>query len=208
MSITKAITANAYKNNSATVVYGGNVPSNSTVVTNAPGLTVVGFRGGKVGSSVPEAHTDANIAGGTYRRGTYKPYSAGNYGLQVAGQYVMMGQSTHLAGVANTTLQSCANNGFRIGVKRVRGIRTSWTSAWSWTAPSGTNAHGENTLKVTYTATKATHNYSNDGTVGNTNEFGSDAEAAPTRAVPGEFTYAEGKGGGLPTQRDYPAVVG
>lgn len=178
MATTKAITANAIKNNGATVFYGGNVPSTSRVVTNVLGLTAAGYRSGKHGSVVPNSVS----------YGVYPVNNTGNFAKMTVGKYVTMKQATELAGLATTKLLFGANADVRLSINKVESMRTSFLSGWSFSASSEAGA------RVSYT-------YSNKNL-----SFGNDDAARPTRAIPGELTY--NKGASTPTNDDYKAKTG
>lgn len=87
----KCVSANAVKDNGATVMWGGNVPSDSKVVTNVIGRTTVGFHpfyGSNVGTI----------------SGFNKPSSATPFNVMTVGKYVVIRMCTQLNSVANTIL--------------------------------------------------------------------------------------------------------
>lgn len=178
MATTKAIEENAIKNNGATVLYGGNVPSNATRVTNVIGMTAVGYHSGKHGSVVPN-DVDSGI---------YPVNNAANFAKMVPGKYIAMKQTTELAGSATNVLLFGDNAGGHRSIHKIEEMRTSKLSAWSVATTS------EGGARTTYT-------YSNLNL-----GFNEDNAARPTRAVPGELTYQ--KGSNTPVNDDYKPRTG
>lgn len=174
----KAVSANAYKNNGATVMYGGNVPTGNT---NSLDYTYIGRRSFFPGPKVVTGRTG-------------KALSGGDFAYQVAGKWVMVGGNVTatLAGVANTSLLSGAADFGRRSINKMINLRSTFVTAWSWTMGSTT----------TYTATKSNKNII-VGTVGVSNQYGNDNEATSSRTLPGELTYM--KGAVAPVNADYPA---
>lgn len=204
--VAKAVAANGYKNDGATVVYGGAVTSGDRVVTNTPGMTTVGYHSGRHGSKVPSAHTSTEIGNGTYTRGTFKALAAGDFATQVPGRYIMRRYTQYLANVATNALTFGSHLVARRSIHKLERLRTTFLSARTWTAPSGNNASGDPKSTTTYTYTESDQNnllYSP-----NTGGFdGTDNAARPTLAVPGELVYIQGNPN-APKQADYPEKTG
>lgn len=175
----KAVSANAYKNNGATVMYGGNVPSGGR--TNSLDYTYIGRRSFFPGPKVVSGRTG-------------KALTSGTFAYQAAGKWVMVGGNVTatLAGVANTSLQSGAADFGRRSINKMVNLRSTFVTAWAWTAGSTT----------TYAATKSNQNIV-AGTIGNADEYGNDNESTSSRTLPGELTYM--KGAVAPVNADYPA---
>jgi hypothetical protein len=113
--------------------------------------------------------------------------SAGTYGKMAAGSFVAMRMATSLAGISDTTLLTgAADFGQRksINVNESNYTLHAVSSSWDYL----TGQFNNNPVPVT-----------NDS-------FGTDDAARPTRSVPGEFVYHEGKA--TPTQDDYDAKTG
>ena len=121
--------------------------------------------------------------------GTLKAVSAGTFERpMVSGQYVMMRQG-YVGGAASTFLNSGAADFGRRSINVKTNRRSYHITSWNY---------------VTGAATKGA----------DTNDtFNDDHAATPTRAIPGELTYAHhglAKSGALaiPLNADYPAVTG
>lgn len=202
--VTKAITANAYKNDGATVVYGGNVVSGDRVVTNTLGRTVVGYHTSRHGSKVPSPRSNAQIAAGATIP-TFKPLSSGNFAQQTKGRYIIRGYTAYLANVATNVLTYGSHLVARRSIHKNERLRTTFVSAFSWTAPTGNNASNNPQSTTTYSYTESNQNslaYSP-----NTDGFdGNDNAARPTRAIPGELVMLTGSP--TPSQLDYPEKTG
>ncbi len=181
----KIVSANAYHNVGATMLYAGDISSNS-IVSNPLSLTVTGYRSGKNGSVVPVALTAEQIAalsaggqeGATGRSHVplFKMVSAGTYAIMAQGTYVVRKLASTLGGVANTVLLFGASNFGRKSIYNTSRIRTTFLSGLAWV--SGTNGP-----TVTYTR-------SNRDAL--SNDFGADDASRPTKAIPGELTYMFG----------------
>ena len=179
MATQKAITANPFRHNGATVLGGGNI--DGVNVTNDLTLATNAFvRKSKVVRAVSPDES-GNL-------GTLRPLSGGTFAGQVAGSYIMRRVTTTLAGsVANTVLKSGASDyGNRpyanAGIQEILDI----TSVDMYTGVAtfgGNRGSGVPYIKP------------DDGSEVN-------FEAFPTDAVPGSLAYMVT--GILPTQADYP----
>jgi hypothetical protein len=153
--------------------------------------------GQKIGVTVTASETLATIAGDTDSRATFRPYLAGTYAGQVAGEYVIVQANTKIAGVASTLLKNSAGDWKRnsINTKKpygrarkvtainyITGALTSSAKTYYWHALSAAAKHPE-----TVVTTQQDH------------------AAIPniTRAIPGEFTISQT--GATPTSKDYDA---
>lgn len=179
MPTQKAISANAYKNRGGTILYAGNIDTSSFNVTNAPGMTTIGFRSGMSGSNPPPVSSTS---------GCQKSVSSGNYGKMTAGKYVIMCVTDELAGVSNTVIFNSANAPIRKSIHKLTSQKVAFLRTWSWTG-----LH-DGVLQFTKTVSKTTLS------------FGTDDAASPTRSIPGELVYMET--GIVPTQADYSAKTG
>jgi len=104
----KAITANARRDNGATVLMGGNIETTNDTVTNAPDMTITGAGREKqpkpYNATGASAATKANV-------GTAEVFSGRQFAVMDAGNYIVKGGNitTTLAGVAYTGLRSAGN---------------------------------------------------------------------------------------------------
>lgn len=200
MSSQKVISGNVIHNDGATIIYAGNIGGNSRV-TNPVGLTLVGYKTGRIGSQIPAALSDATIAANTAgapepesgrsKAPTYKPVSSGNYAKMSPGVYVARTLATTLAGVANTGIYYGASDYNRKARYNITYIRTTFLSGYSWSV-------GSNGL-TSYSAT-----ISNRGPIANS--YGPDDEGTVDRAMPGELAYMYGAK--TAQLADYPARTG
>lgn len=180
---TTCIAGNVQRLHGMTVMFAGNVPSNSPV-TNALSLETAGLHTGG-GSLVAGPETDATIAAGTATKGTYKPYSAGTFAYRPS--TLVLGYSTLISGVSNSALAFPASDvGNRKAIHKREQVRSLHQSVWNWV----TGQAGTTTVTVDY-----------DGVSGTT-----DHAANPTRTVPGELVVLET--GKTPTYFDYTAKTG
>lgn len=179
-NMVKAITANAYKDNGATVVMGGaanttsSSPSGPAVTQVMLSKIIYGQNARKaLGSVVPLATatsgTDAAQAGGYWAK---------------LNQFIIRGGriTTALAGVANTKMGFGMNarvNNYKTCIHSKTTRVTMHITSWNY---------------VTGAATKGSNT---------TDNFRADDAATPSMAVPGEFAYLIKVSG--PTQADYPA---
>jgi hypothetical protein len=189
----KAKTANEFKDNGATVVWGGNADTTTGLtpaVTNVPDTVVTTDPGYVTRQRVPNPQTDAEIAAGSDTSGTYKPLSAGTFAVMAAGTYIIKaGSQDQIAGTTVAALRSPANV---IATYRKHGIRSRYLirtiiiSGWSYT-----------TGAATITSADAQMASGIDGTI-YTNlrliDHEASAEQSPTLAIPGELAYALGDG--------------
>lgn len=173
------------KNNGGTILWAGNIPSNSPI-TNGPGLTFM-IRSG-VGENVAAGpDTGVSIGLGTATYSTFKPVSAGVFNAQRAGQYIIPTVTTQIAGLANTTLLSGASDFGRNSINRIKDIRITYLYQFQW-------AQLGNNLGSGVTITPSVKNTAND-------TLGTDVAATPTRAVPGQLVFLET--GKTPTTSNY-----
>ncbi len=116
--------------------------------------------------------------------GAAKALSGGPLSSMTAGKYVIMRNTTELATVAKTNLQSGGSRPeFRRSIHSIQNARAAFMSAYTITGGDG------QTVSYTIDTTNTT--------------FADDHAAAPTRAVPGEFVYKTGSK--IPVQADYVA---
>jgi len=179
-----AILANPVRNNGSVGPY---LTAGNAGVTAVLDYTLMDS-GDSYGSVVPGPETLATIAAGTDTKSTFKAYSAGNFAKMVAGDYIIRGVTTKLAGVANNNQIKFGSDFGRKSIHFSENRTTSFLYAWTFTA----NKDGQPTFATTYT---------NRGAY-----FQNDDAARPTRAIPGEFTYMET--GNEATNKDYSAITG
>ena len=183
-----AILANPIRNNGSTGVFINATGAGAGGITSSLDYTKVGSNVKDYGSHVPAPETLATIAGGTDTRPTFKPYSAGNFAKMVAGDYIIRGVTTKLAGVSGNNQIKFGSDFGRKSIHFTENRTTTFLSVWTWTA--------DKDGQPTYTFTVV-----NRGAY-----FQNDDAAKPTRAIPGEFTFMET--GATPTNKDYPAITG
>jgi hypothetical protein len=186
----KAKTANDFKDNGATVVWGGDADTTTGLtpaVTNVPDTVVTTDPGYVTRQRVPLPQTDAEIAAGSDTSGTYKPLSAGTFAIMAAGVYVIKaGPDRVLATVSNTGIGKAANPIAKYRKYSIRSrynIRTIIISDWSYKTGAATKTQDGSTADAVRGADGTTY----------TNLRLADDEASsatsPTLAVPGELAY-------------------
>lgn len=158
-------------NNGATVVYGGNVDGSNTV-TNAPGLTHIGYRSG-VSGTVPGESADL---------GTTTAKGAGTFAyLMQAGKFIGKRMSTEINGVANTVLISGGGyKGTRSAIHYLETTRALGVNSWDYVTGAITKG-GTAGDEVNYI----------DPAVAGGATAAADGAARPTRAIPGELVITD-----------------
>lgn len=187
----KAISANDYKDNGATVIWGGAADTTglTPAVTNVPDTVVTTDAGHFTGQRVPNPEGDAAIAAGTDTSGTYKPLSAGTFAIMAAGNYIIKGGNQDQ--IAGTTVSNLRTPGNVIATYRkyaVRSrsqVRTIIISSWNYATGAATISSDGSTADTVASA---------DGWDTYANYRLADDAASPTLAVPGELCYALGDG--------------
>jgi len=185
MAQQKAISANPYRDNGATVIKGGNIDSTNTVTT-APSVSEILNAEDRYGSKVAEAVSPDSSG----NLGTIKANSSATFAYQmVEGEYVAKIIGTKIAGITNTVLRSGAGDfGHRRPIARWEGYYRLNITDWSYTTGAATygGSEGDQVVPTGIDATTGPGVY----------------EAAnPTWAIPGELVYMIK--GSLPTQDDY-----
>lgn len=179
MAQLKAVTANAYKNNGATILMAGAASTTSGPITNAPGKSILGH-GVHKGNVVP---------GPASAQGTLRAWGVGEGTWGLLDQFIIKGGNitSTLATVSYTGLASGANP---IQSKSIKDITSrSTVHITSWAYATGVATKGANT--------------SDDFSMGQA--AGTD-HAVTSRTFPGELVYLTGKI--APTQDDYDAKTG
>ena len=153
---------NPNTNNGGTILWGGNIKPGSTNVSQALGLTVVGYHQG-YGSVIPATVSQqAYVIKG-------QPNS---FNKLIAGQYVINGFSSKLAGVANPAVQSPGSFGARVtnhySLSYFRTTRINLGGGWSYINGFPLNAVDAIDLGV------------------------GPGEVFPTYSIPGRITYLQG----------------
>lgn len=182
MATTRAISANAEKNNGATLLHAGNhdgqnITKNLTLATNAhhPDFSA------RVVLAVSPT-SSGNL-------GTIKPLSAGVFGRMEAGQYVAKIIGTRVAQTDDTFLRSgAAETAHRTSLHYGRGNHRYHITDWSYTTGAATKG-GNAGVSFTY----------HDPIAGSAIA----KEPFPNNAVPGELVYFDGSPN--PVQDDYKA---
>jgi hypothetical protein len=172
----KAVSANPYKKVSGVIYFGGTADGiNATVV---PARTTVGF-GGRNQNGIMKVVT--NLTG--------KAISAGKFGVQEAGQYIIIGYMSRLASTDNSKLNRPAADFGRRSINRLETAHTllSRTAGWNYTTGA-------------YLTTPSV----------SADNFGTDYEARSSRALPGRYAMylsgpARSGSRALPTHTYYPA---
>lgn len=173
--VTKAITANAYRNKGGTILFGGAV----SVGTDAPytqtlGTTVLNPGKAKHGSAIAVSVPKC----------VAKSITANAIATMTAGKYVVLGFGTTQNAssvLVNTTSLTTGITSIHQSITKHHYPVTSYAYA-TGVATKGSVQH---------------ENYAMSGS-------GNDNAANPTLAIPGEFTYHQGKPAGA-TSADYPA---
>ena len=161
----KSVTANAYKNNSATILF-GNRATGATNATNTPGLTLVGYGARVPGAKVVTNYTQKSISGGVFA------------GME-RGYYIMMRNQSRVAGTALAPLQSGGsfsqnNKSINYTIKQRSYLMV--TAGWNYV-----------TGRFLTTPTAQQDKF-DEGTFDGT---GADLAGTPTRAVPGRLVYLQ-----------------
>lgn len=178
-----AISRNAVHNAGATIVYAGNISSNSPV-TKAISLEIVGANQKAMLHTVPGSGATTSL---TCAKSNL------NWAKMVPGEYVILGYSSKLGGVANSVIASSAGD-YPDGNKTICASQRTMTieaSNWNWVTGKPGSVSG---VANTWWSISATNNSAT-----------ADEEARPTRSVPGELTVLET--GKTPTQKDYKALT-
>lgn len=178
MATTKAITGNVQKNNGGTVLGAGNVDTATNPVTKVVTVRSNAMYDG-YGSVVVKATSPAQSG----YVGGILAVAGGNFAYQMtAGEYLMRGYSTKINGSTHNALKFPASDkGIRRPIHYNLKTRRLHETAWDYVTGDVTKGGSAGAL-VTYDA---------------------DHAATPTMAVPGEFTYKQGKL--TPVNDDYKA---
>ncbi len=164
----RAAKGSGVKNNGGTVLYGGNINTTLNNVTQALGLTVVGFRSGANGSILSPAFVPT---AGTYGIRCTTNAVSGDYGKMTAGKYIMIRFTSQIAGTASSLLNSGAADFGRLPYPgnvsdRIRTQRILLNGGWNYVTGKLALGFGRNDF-----GDVLTH------------------ESFPTRAVPGRILY-------------------
>ena len=170
MTTQAAVSGNPYKNNGGTVIKGGN----ATTTTGSPftsnksliDMAVVTPYGSQIALSSGSTGSSGNV-------GTFKSLTSGTFAYRmVAGRYIMKRATAFVNGSASTFLTSGASE----SAERTMNPAVLETGR---TLGSGATASFD---VFTGTLTKG-------GNYGGSMSWGTDNEARPTNAVPGELAY-------------------
>ena len=198
MATQAVVSGNATKNNGATILKAGNVPSSATRVTNAKSsmdmAVTLGFNA-PIQSSGTNIGTHGPIVGATFGFTPNSNLSSSNR-LEVVARRV----STTLGGKSDTSLQSGASSTsarraipYSIGDRTYNNTNNTGATfdIFTGTLTTGTTRGAAGTLIAT------------SGIDGNVGAAADHAVSNTTFAIPGELVYlATGK---TPTQKDYAA---
>lgn len=157
----KVVSGQPVKDNGATVIYGGTADGKN--VTQVLSSAVVGYHSGKHGSVVPSP-----VSHGTDPKGVSKAISANAFATMTAGKYV--GKKYTGSQQAVSLLESGAADFGRRSIHLNESRFTSLQISAGWNYVTGQ-----------FLSTPSTQ----------TDSFGSDHAARPTRAVPGELQYTD-----------------
>lgn len=171
--------AGPVRNAGITVLYGGNIVSGGPV-TQAPGLTTVGFHSGSHGSLTPGPF---GFQKGIQNHCVTFAISGRRYAGMAAGKYVMMRNTPEVAGTVSTLLNSGAGNFGRLPYpnrmsNRIRTTRVVTTGGWNYQT-------GQAIAATDFADTL-------------------NPEAFPTRPIPGRITYLQ-NGSKVATTANYSA---
>lgn len=163
MATQNVISANAQKNDGATVLYGGNVDSTNTV-TNAPDKSVVGA--GPSLDTLPKVAVTGSLA---------TPLSAGVFNSMEAGEYVALKSGDRIAQTTVNLLQkgAAAKDGVD-DIHEIQTMRVSFLHSLTWTSDQ------DGQPSYSFTVNQAN------------SDFNQDHAANPTAAIPGELVYLQG----------------
>lgn len=159
---------------------GGVVLEGGDIASGGPITVAPGYTTTSFRSGVHGAHPVVSTGGMVKAKSTYTfAYK------QVATQFIGHRYAGYINGTANTLLETgSSDTSQHRSINRLNTTRRYNITAWSY---------------VTGAATKG-------GNAGDEVDFGSDHAATPSRAIPGEFVYMEGKGNDVgATQDDYDA---
>lgn len=184
VTVVRAVGANEFRDNGATVVFGGNIDSSATV-TNAPDTLVITRPPvWNYGSRVP----DASSTSGTQKAidGTFAKMAAGNYIIKASNQDQIAGTTVALLRTPANVIATYRKSAVRMRFQ----IRTIIISAWDYATgtPTITSVGADTVLGA-------------DGTALQNYRYADDA-ANPTLAVPGELTFGLQPG---PVDEEYAA---
>lgn len=180
----RAIEANVYRDNGATVVFGGNIDSSDTV-TNAPDTLIITRPPvWNYGSRVPDA--SATSGTGTAIDGTFAKMAAGEYIIKASNQNKIAGTTVELLRTPANVVATYRKSAVRMRFQ----IRTIIISGWDYATgtPTITSVGADTVLGA-------------DGTALQNYRYADDA-ANPTMAVPGELTINLQA---APLDEEYPA---
>ncbi len=193
VTLGKAVSGNNYKDNGATVVWGGAATTTGLTpgVTNVPDVVVTTQVGYATRQRVPLPETDSTIAAGTDTAPTYKPLSAGTFAIMAAGVYIIKaGPDRLIAGVVNADIGKPSNPIATYRKHAVRSryqIRTIKISSWNYATGAATITSDGSTADTVASAdgwnTYANYRLADDA---------ASSATSPTLAVPGELTYRTG----------------
>lgn len=160
------------KNSGATVRRGGNADTTNGPVTNVPSITETNANLAGNGSIVPAPNYTT--------RSTFPPITAGTFAFQAVNttDYLIRRINLRINGTASNILRFGASEWAGVrgnGIHRFRSDRRTRLSGWEW--------DNSNEGPLVYTATRNTWN----------TPFADDTVALPTRAIPGEFTFRDGR---------------
>ena len=172
------ISGTTRRNNGGVIAFSNKASTNNVAISDV-GYTRIGAQ--RIGDFRSIQETGAAGASGVKIA-----RSGGNFNKMVAGEYLLTGYSTKIAGISDNTLKYPAVESAtyaRTSINRAESRRTRKIVTAGWNYVTG-------------------QPLSNPAV--STDTFGNDDTSRPTRSIPGEFVYHEGKG--TPTQANYRAL--
>jgi hypothetical protein len=198
MTTQAAVSGNPFRNNGATIVKAGNVPSTATRVTKVQNLrdneTKEGKYAGQVSLSTGDAWSSGNL-------GTAKPLSGGTFQYDPPANVASSTPVTVIARRVSTTISGASNEALKSGASDTgirehghfyRGNRLLGISSWNAVTGAATKTAGREGLLIQPSGI--------DGTVG---KDADDTVQNSTYAIPGELVLMQT--GKTPSQLDYAA---
>lgn len=183
-------TTNLKPRGGQTVYFGGSAGAIATVAPGVPTAQLVGW-------AMIQPVTWAQQAAGTAHKPVFQPLSTGQYAKTRAGQYIMLGQSSYIAGLANTLLVNPAGDS---GSRRSINTKVRWDRSFKVTSINYITGALSGSAKTYYWRDQSAAAVHPEVLVSTQQ----DHVVVPniSRTIPGEFTLSET--GQKPTNKKYP----
>lgn len=172
------ISGSTRRNNGGVVAFANKGSTNTVAITGVERTSMNAQRIGDLRSI-----QESGAAGAS---GVKIARSGGNFNKMVAGEYLLTGYSTKIAGLSDNTL-------------KYPGVESD-----TFVRPQINRAESRRTRKIVTAGWNYVTGQPSSNPAVSTDTFGNDDASRPTRSIPGEFVYHEGKG--TPTQADYRAL--